>query len=265
MRSKILALAAVGALTIAGCGAIGAAQGGQLEGVTWQLSTYLVDGNAVAVPEQVAATATFANGQVSGNNGCNSYNGPYTASGSALTIGPLVSTLIGCGPVQSALETAFMTQLQATGSYTASDAGLTIFDASGAKTMTFAAQSAVTLEGSAWNVTSYNNGNQATVSPAVDSAITLVFGADGSVSGNATCNTYNGPFTVDGDALTVGPLATTRMACASDELNAQEAQYLAALQNAATWEIINGSLWIRDADDPPANQVIAEPLAVPAP
>ena len=55
------------------------------------------------------------------------------------------------------------------------------------------------------------------------------------------------------------------MACASDELNAQETQYLAALQNAATYEIINGSLWIRDEADPPANQVIAAPLAVPAP
>jgi heat shock protein HslJ len=265
MRLRILALAAVGALTIAGCGAIGAAQGGQLEGVTWQLSTYLADGESVAVPEQVAATATFSGGQVSGSSGCNSYSGPYAASGSTLTVGPLMSTLMGCGPVQSALESAFMTLFQAAGSYTATDAELIIFDTSGAKTMTFIPQPAVTLEGSAWNVTSYNNGKQATVSPIVDSTITLVFGADGTVSGNATCNTYNGSFTVDGDALTIGPLATTRMACATDELNAQEAQYVAALQNAATWEIVNGDLWIRDAADPPANQVIAAPLAVPAP
>jgi heat shock protein HslJ len=264
MRLRILSLAVVGALTIAGCDAIGAAQGGQLEGVTWQLSTYVEGGTSVAVPDQVAATATFGSGRVSGNNGCNSYSGPYQASGSTLTIGPLMSTLMGCGPVQSALETAFMTLFQAAGSYTATDSQLTIFDTSGAKTMTFTPQPAATLEG-AWDVTNYNNGKQATVGPVAGSTISLIFGADGSVSGNATCNTYNGTYTVDGDALTVGPLATTRMACATEELNAQEAQYLAALQNAATWEIIDGSLWIRDAADPPANQVIAAPLAVPAP
>ena len=265
MRLRILALAVVGALTMAGCDVIGTAQGGQLEGVTWQLSTYIEGGSSIAVPDQAAATATFANGQVSGNNGCNSYSGPYQASGSTLSIGPLASTLMGCGPIQSALESAFMTLFQNAGSYTATSAALTIFDKSGAKTLEFTAQPAVTLEGSAWDVTSYNNGNQATVSPVAGSTITLMFGADGNVSGNATCNTYNGTYTVDGDALTVGPLATTRMACADDELNAQEAQYLAALQNAATYEIIDGSLWIRDAADPPANQVIAAPATVPAP
>lgn len=265
MRLRFLALTAVGAFTVVGCGAIGAAQGGELEGVTWRLSTYIADGKPVEVPAAIGATATFASGRVSGSNGCNSYSGPYVASGSSLTIGPLASTMMACGPVQNAIESAFMTAFQAAGSYTATGAQLTIYDATGAQTLVFEPQAAITLVGTPWNVTQYNNGNQATVSLVLDSTITLEFGADGTVSGNATCNSYNGSFTTDGDTLTIGPLATTRMACASDELNAQETQYLAALQNAATFEISNATLVIRDDADPPANQVFATPLGVQAP
>lgn len=265
MRLRFLALTTVGALAVVGCSAIGAAQGGQLEGVTWRLSTYLADGKPVEVPAAIGATATFAGGQVSGSNGCNSYGGPYVASGSSLTVGPLASTMMACGPVQSAIESAFMTGFQAAGSYTATEAQLTIYDTTGAQTLVFEPQTAITLVGTPWTVTQYNNGKQATVSPVLDSTITLEFGADGTVSGNATCNTYNGSYATDGDKLTIGPLATTRMACASDELNAQEMQYLAALQNAATFEISNGTLTIRDDADPPANQVFATPLAVQAP
>lgn len=253
-------MAAVGAIVLAGCQAIGAAQGGQLEGQTWQLTTYLADGKQVAVPDGVAATATFAAGQVSGSNGCNTYSGPYTASGSDLSIGPLASTLMACGPVQSAVEAAFMSAFQAAGSYTATSTQLTIYDASGAKVLEFAPQPELTLEGSTWDVTAYNNGKQAVVSVVAGSSITLQFGADGNVSGNATCNMYNGSYTVDGEKLTVGPLATTRMLCASDELNAQEQAYLAALQQAATWSITDGVLDIRDASDPSASQVQAVPL-----
>ena len=263
MRRTIIALATLGAVSLSGCNAIGAAQGGQLEGVTWRLSTYVADGAPVPVPAAVGATATFAGGQVSGSNGCNSYSGPYVASGSTLTVGPLASTLMACGPAQSAVESAFMTAFQASGSYTATNDQLTIYDTSGAQTLVFTAEAAMSLVGAPWNVVSYNNGKQATVSLVADSTITLQVGAEGSVTGNATCNTYNGSFTTDGESLTVGPLATTRMACASDALNAQEAQYLVALQSSATYDITNGTLTIRDAGG--ASQVIATPLALQLP
>jgi len=263
MPLRILALAVVASLSVAGCDALGAAQGGQLEGVTWQLSTYVTDDARVPVPGDVAATATFASGQVSGTNGCNSYSGPYQASGSSLSVGPLMSTLMGCGPVQSAIESAFMGAFQDAASYTVTSTQLTIYDASGAQTLTFTPQAAVTLVGTPWNVVNYNNGNQATVSVEAGSVITLQFAAEGSVSGNASCNEYHGSFTTDGDTVTVGPLATTRMACQSDQLGAQETQYLTALQNAATYDITNGTLTIRDAAG--ASQVIATPMALDAP
>jgi heat shock protein HslJ len=37
--------------------------------------------------------------------------------------------------------------------------------------------------------------------------------ADGSINGFAGCNRYFGRFQSNGDSLTIGPLATTVMAC----------------------------------------------------
>ena len=43
--------------------------------------------------------------------------------------------------------------------------------------------------------------------------ITLAFDASGRVSGSGTCNRYNGPYEQNGNALSFGPAAATRMMC----------------------------------------------------
>ena len=69
-------------------------------------------------------------------------------------------------------------------------------------------------------------------------------------------NRYNGPFTVDGAAISIGALATTKMA-GEPELMAQEQAFLAALQASATWRVVRGALELRDEDG--AAMVFAEP------
>ncbi len=82
--------------------------------------------------------------------------------------------------------------------------------------------------------------------PLPRSSITIRFGADGSLSGNSGCNDYSGSYTVNGDALSVGPLAVTGALC-DDEIDMQEQRYLAILQSAATFEMSRNLLIIRDA------------------
>ena len=82
--------------------------------------------------------------------------------------------------------------------------------------------------------------------PLPHSTITIRFGADGSLSGNSGCNDYSGSYTVNGDALSVGPLAGTGALC-DDEIDMQEQRYLAILQSAATFEMSRNQLIIRDA------------------
>ena len=68
-----------------GRGALGSGNGSGLEGPLWRLTEYLgPDGNGVPVPDAISASATFADGTVSGNAGCNDYTGSYTVAGDKL-------------------------------------------------------------------------------------------------------------------------------------------------------------------------------------
>jgi heat shock protein HslJ len=65
---------------------------------------------------------------------------------------------------------------------------------------------------------------------------TVSFSGDGTVSGNAGCNTFSGTYTIDGSTLTFGPLATTRIAC-EGAAGTLEAAYVAALQATTAYEL----------------------------
>ena len=69
-----------------------------------------------------------------------------------------------------------------------------------------------------------------------DNRPTMAFGGDGQVQGTGGCNGYGGPYTVDGDAIEVGELASTLILCEGD-VGTQEAAFMAALRGAQTWRI----------------------------
>ncbi len=125
---------------------------------------------------------------------------------------------------------------------------MTLNDAEGQALATFTAQSQ-SLEGTSWQVISYNNGKQAVTSVLIGSELTADFGTDGTLSGSAGCNNYNGGYEVDGDKITIGPLASTMKMCNEPEgVMDQESQFLAALESAATYKIEGARLELRTAD-----------------
>ena len=76
----------------------------------------------------------------------------------------------------------------------------------------------------------------------------LDFGADGRLAGHTSCNTLRASYTLVGDALKIGPIATTRMACGQRELE-QEDRVLTALELARTARVRpDGLLELRDED-----------------
>ena len=74
--------------------------------------------------------------------------------------------------------------------------------------------------------------------------VTVMFAADGRVSGSGGCNRFSGSYTLSGDALELGPLAATKMACPAMEL---ESRVFAALQAVRRWKVAAGSLELADA------------------
>jgi len=68
-----------------------------------------------------------------------------------------------------------------------------------------------------------------------DVKATLTFPEVAKVAGNGSCNRFFGPAEITGDAIKLGPLASSRMACPESVMN-QEAKYLNALRSAERFE-----------------------------
>lgn len=82
----------------------------------------------------------------------------------------------------------------------------------------------ITLPGTEWVLTDFAG------TPALSGGkVTLAFAEGGRVAGNGSCNRFTGSAVITGDTLKLGPLASTRMACADNDVSRQEDTYLKAL------------------------------------
>ena len=220
-----------------------------LEGTAWQLSAYAgSDGTTVPVPDAVAATATFTAGKVAGNAGCNQYTGAYTLDGDKMTISGLAMTAMACPEAQMALEKAYTAALEKVATYAISGDTLELRTAEGKVGLKYTVAVAPALTKTRWVATSINNGTGATASVVAGSEVTAIFAEDGTVTGNGSCNTYNGTYTADGATMSFGPIMSTKMACADDATTQQEANYFAALDKVTNYAFSGDNLELRAAD-----------------
>jgi heat shock protein HslJ len=80
-----------------------------LTGTKWRLEDLAVTG----VVDRVQATLEFPEvGSVSGNGSCNSFHGAVTASGGAITFGPLAATRMACVEAVMHQESEYLAALQ---------------------------------------------------------------------------------------------------------------------------------------------------------
>src|SRR5262249_55909509 len=75
--------------------------------------------------------------------------------------------------------------------------------------------------------------------------LTLDYTTD-KVSGSGGCNRFNGPISIEDDAIQIGPLAATKMMC--EGKSDVEAQYFAALEAARSF-IVQGDILTLKAED----------------
>jgi len=225
-----------------------AASGSGLEGTLWRLTHYLGPaGTAVPVPQAVSASATFSDGIVSGNAGCNDYTGSYTVDGAKLTIGPLAVTRKACGPAETAVETVFLAAMGSVASYTVSGGSLELQTADAKIGLTFVATTPAGLSKTRWVATGVNNGKGAVSSVVAGTTLTATFADAGTVAGSGGCNDYGGPYTSDTSAIKIGPLAATKKLCnVPAGVDEQETQFLIAMQAATKYTIAGSKLELRD-------------------
>jgi heat shock protein HslJ len=209
-----------------------------LEGSTWTLAA----DSPLDVPlGDVVVTAVFDAGTLNGESGCNTYTTSYEVSEGTMTVAPEIAvTAMACPEPQMAVEDEYLERLPRAATYTIDGSTLTLSDADGETLLVYGTTAGAEGILGAWNLTSYYTGD-AVSSVSGDVTLTAEFTADG-VSGNGGCNQFNGPSTVDGQSITIGPLASTRAACPDEALQQQETDYFAALELATSFAVTGDRL-----------------------
>lgn len=69
-------------------------------------------------------------------------------------------------------------------------------------------------------------------------------GAPAEAFGSTGCNTFDGPYSTEGDSISMGPFITTLAECVSPPAQAQEGLYLITLETAASFSVSGETLEI---------------------
>ncbi len=190
----------------------------------------LVDGTQIVL--------TFDGANLAANAGCNQLSSSWSVEGSVLVAPAMAQTEMACDPA------ALMDQDTWLSSVLTSRPTLTL----NGDTLTIAAQGATVtlldrevadpdlpLEGTVWTVDTLVTGDAASSLPAGVRAPTLTL-EGGNLLVDTGCNTGRGGYTIAGDAVTFGPIATTRMACEPAAMQVEQ-QVLTVLSGTATFAI----------------------------
>jgi len=242
-----------------------------LEDTSWLLAAYRV-GDALVEVTAGAPPARFrlAGGRIAGSPGCNRLGGGYTLDGGRLSFDAnLASTMMACPEPLMQQEQAVSAALVKVAAYRLDGELLEFTDASGQPLLRFVRLKPTPLVGQVWHLQGYNNGKQAMVSALDGTEITLEFRDDGTLGGSDGCNRYMSGYTLQGETLTIGPVATTRMACKGPQGAAEQARaYAAALGTVRGYRIDGGELTLLSGEGTAAIRLSAAappPVVVPTP
>lgn len=219
------------------------------EGVDWVVLAYRSGDAWIELEDQRGpARLRFEEGRVTGTAGCNRLMGAYVLKGEAIRFEPpMATTMMACPEPLMSQEQAIHAALASVASYRVDGVHLELLDSAGEPLLRLGVLRPLSLTGVRWQLHAYNNGKQAIVSVLAGTEITLELREDGTLGGSDGCNHYMSGFTLEDGRLTVGPIATTRMACRGPEGAAkQAAAYAAALGTVAGYRIEGDELRLVD-------------------
>ncbi|MBX3029434.1 MAG: META domain-containing protein [Chloroflexi bacterium] len=237
-----------------------------LEGTVWHLRQARLSGAFADIPAEVEATLQLVDGHASGSGGCNRWFAEYALDGTALSFGPIGSTLMFCEGPGGQVETFFFADLEGVTQWRFEDATLILAGDDGDPILAFTRQVSPALDGN-WLVMSYNDGQGHMVS-IDDGSATLSF-ADGRVGGTVGCNSFGADYTQDGWELSVGDVVSTAMACEPASIMDRETAVIEALRASVNVAEAEDGWELSDAAGTPqiilSNHHLIGPTAPPAP
>ena len=213
-----------------------------LTGHTWVLLSFGDPNAQDTVPGSSLLTANFSeDGFLSGFSGCNSFNASFTTQDGEITFGPIASTRMAC-PTGMEVEQAYLEALSTVQSYEIRGSTLTLAYNEGADVLTYTSAN-LPFDHTLWTLAAVDG------QPLEEQLqITAMFvpGEDantGTVGGSAGCNNYTAEYTLDGANITVGPIASTQMACPIG-MEAEQS-FLEGLAAAQSYEVFGDRLLFR--------------------
>jgi heat shock protein HslJ len=218
-----------------------------LQSTVWRWVHSVMDNDTFVAPiDRDRYTIDFAtNGTFSAQADCNQVSGTYRLLGRRLSLQLGPTTLAACPPQSKSDD--FIQQLGAVVSQAGTDTALVLNLRQDSGSMVFEAQPPLSLTNTSWQVQSYNNGQGGVTTLIPDTSMTAVFGDDGTLSGSSGCNAFAGTYTVDGTSISIGPLATTLLACDQAVMD-QEQAFLTALQASTQFQLTATRMSMRSDD-----------------
>ncbi|MFJ6515635.1 META domain-containing protein [Streptomyces sp. NPDC091406] len=250
-----LSVSVLALLTLAACGTESGSGSGKgsgdgdtvqsdvpVTGVAWRVDSVTVGGKKTEAPEG-ARLEIDPKGRAKADFGCNHISVDAQVKGDRITLGKPVTTQMACDEDIEKFEKAAIDAMG--GEHTAKLSGekLTL-TTEGGDTMALSEEKPAELVGTEWTVNTLLDGETATTVPAdlpKKKAPRLTFAEDGTVRGNAGCNSFSGKATVKGSTIVFGPTVSTRKMCPEAEMETERA-VLAALKGTKTYTIKGSTL-----------------------
>ena len=244
----------------AGCGSDGGSGSGpvgrtvpELDGTSWLATSVTEQGQPHALVSGSQVRIDFADGRIKVDAGCNTMSGSYRLSeDSELTVGDLASTAMGCEQALMDQDTWLSSSALAKPLVASVDGDTLTLSRSGLEMVltdrTLAAPDAL-LEGTTWQLTGIRTASTVSSVPAGTNVPTFTLAADGTVTVDTGCNSGSATATVSGSTITLGPVATTRKACADRAGRETEAAVLAVLEGDVDWAISEKTLTLTRGDN----------------
>jgi heat shock protein HslJ len=108
-----------------------------------------------------------------------------------------------------------------------------------------------------WTLQSFDTGSTEDLT---ERGVFIIFAPDETLNGFGGCNNYSGSWKANGQGLTIGPIAATRMFCA--DTADLETQYFTALSSVSRWSV-SGNQMLLDYDN--GSLVFTRTSAAPIP
>lgn len=253
-RAVLVGLVLGTTLVLSACGAEGGsgspASPPSLDGKTYVGDSVTVDGAPYDLVPGSTIRLAFDDSRISASAGCNTMNGAATWDDGTLTIdGQIASTEMGCEPALMDQDAWLLDVLTSKPSLATDGDTLTLTSDSTVITLTDeeVAVPDASLTGTSWQLDSITK-NSAVSSVPEGVTADITFDEKGTLHANLGCNIGNGSYTIDGDTLQIGPIATTRKACDGPASEVESAM-LAMLDGTVAYTIDGTQLSLSPAED----------------